>query len=127
MRDLIISIICILILIVPWSIYSGYTSNAMNIYNASIDDRLIPSITSSDWDTAEKEFNIVSEKWDKHKKISAYFISTNDINEIDGTMSKVFYYIKMHDESNASGEVAYLKCKLNLLYENDRVSSPNLL
>ena len=127
MKDLIISIICMLILILPWGFYSKYTTDSIELYNHTIDDELIPAIESRDWEKASAEFDVVSDKWDKHKKISAYFMSTEEINEIEGTVAKAYYYVKMQDESNSSGEVAYLKYKLNVLYNNETPNAANLL
>lgn len=127
MRDLIISIVCMLVLILPWGFYSKYTSDSIEMYNDTIDEKLIPAIESGDWETAALEFEAISKKWDRHRKISAYFTSTEEINEIDGTLAKSYYYIEMQDESNSSGEVAYLKYKLNFLHKNESPNAANLL
>lgn len=127
MRDLIISIACMLVLIIPWGIYSRYSVDITDSYNQIIDNELLPAITVQNWDKAEKEFNSVVSLWENHKKASAYFCSTESINDIDGTMKKAGYYLKMHDKSNTSGEIAYLRCKLNFIYNNESMTFSNIL
>lgn len=123
MRDLIISISCMLAILLPCSAYYKYSSECSNQYTCEIEENVIPAIIKHDWDRALSDFKILSEEWQNQKKISVYFLSTDDINEIDSIISKTFYYIKMKDDSNASGEAAYLKECLELLHKNE---TPNL-
>lgn len=127
MRDLIISLICMAVLIVPWGIYSKYSTETTEMYNHIIDNELLPAVTSQNWDKAESDFESVTEMWNKQKKISSFFSSTSAVNDIDSTVKKTYYYLKMKDKSNTSGEAAYLRCKLNYLYNNETLTPSNIL
>lgn len=126
MRDLIISVACMLILLIPWGIYSNYSTGITSSYNQIIDNQLLPAVTEENWSKAEKEFATVTSLWENHKKISSYFCSTESINEIDSIIKKSDYYLKMQDKSNTSGEVAYLRCKLNFIYNNESMTLSNI-
>lgn len=127
MRDLIISIICMLILIIPWGIYDKYSVDTIEDYKTRIDDDILPAIEKGIWKDVEESFDDIAEDWDRYKEISAYFIDTESVNEVDSIVSKAYYYIKLHDASNAAGEVAYLKYRFNFLHENELPSVGNIL
>lgn len=126
MRDFIISIICMLSIIIPWSFYDRYSLDTVKNYKTSISQEIIPAIEKGDWDTAEKRFSFIAKDWDKYKKISAYFIDTNSVNEVDSYVSKAYYYIKLHDRSNASAEAAFLKYRFDFLHENELPNMGNI-
>lgn len=119
MKNLIISIICILCLVIPWGIYDRYSMKTIEDYKQLIDYEILPAIAEGDWDKAEKSMSYIAKDWDKYKLISAYFVDTISINEVDGTVSKALYYIKYKDPSNSAGEAAYLKYHFNFLHENE--------
>ena len=126
MRDLIISIICMLVLVIPWGLYDKYASDTIDNYKTIIKEDLIPAIENNDWETAEKDFDFIAEDWDDYKKKSAFFIDNEAVNEVDSTVSKAYYYIKLHDSSNSAGELAYLKDKLDYLHKNEDPSLANV-
>ncbi|MGN0704568.1 MAG: DUF4363 family protein [Lentihominibacter sp.] len=126
MRDLIISIVCLLCLMVPWGIYDRYSMSAIGNYKDLIDSRILPAIETENWQTAEKEMKFIAQDWDKYKSVSAYFTDTNSINEVDSMVSKVYYYVKCRDASNSAGEIASLKYCLNFLHENQLPSPKNI-
>ena len=119
MRDLIISIACMLTILTPCYIYYEYSADRSDRYVYKIEENIIPAIVEHEWDKALSDFNDLAKQWQRQKKISVYFLSTEDINEIDSIMSKTFYYIKMEDDSNATGEASYLKEQLELLHRNE--------
>ncbi len=126
MKNLIISIACLLVLIIPWGIYGKYSSDTIEDYKAIITEQVIPSIESGRWAEAEKSFSALSADWDRYKMISAYFINTNTVNEADGFIAKAHYYIKLHDAPNASAESAYLMYQLEFLHENELPTMENI-
>ena len=127
MKDLLISICCMLLLVVPWEIYSAYTSGTIRQCADVIDAKLLPAITEDDWDTARENFDDISKSWDSYKKIAVYFLSTDALNEVDSTICKAFYYVQMEDDSNASGEVSSLQYQLRYLHENQSPTLANIL
>ena len=126
MRDLIISIICMLVLIIPWAFYDRYAHSTVDACQQTLEVRVIPAIERQDWEAAKEAFNTIRRDWKKYRKISAYFMGTDDLNEITGTISKTHYYIKMKDDSNSSGEAAYLKNQFKYLYENETPAAGNV-
>lgn len=127
MKNLIASIICLLILIIPWGIYGKYSSTTIENYKSIITNQVLPSIESGQWDEAEESFHALSDDWEKYKSISAYFINTDSVNDTDGFVSKAYYYIKLHDAAGASAESAYLMQKLEFLHENEIPTMENIL
>lgn len=126
MKDLLLSVGCLLVLIVPWGIYEKYSFDSIDSYKSIIDSRVIPSIEREDWDTAAAAFDFIAADWDSYKKISAFFVDTESINEVDSVVSKVYYYIRLEDASNSAGEAAYLKYRFNFLHENESPSLSNI-
>lgn len=126
MRDLIISIICMLILIIPWGIYDRFSTNTVEDYKSAISDEILPAIENNDWNTAEKRFDYIAKDWDKYKKISAFFIDTESVNEVDSYVSKAYYYIKLRDAGNAAAEAAFLQYRFDFLHENELPNMGNI-
>lgn len=126
MRDLIISTVCILCLIIPWGIYDHYSMKTVENYSKIISEQILPAINSDDWDKAEDDMLFISKNWDRYKKISAYFVDTASVNEVDSIVEKALYYIKYRSASNSAGEVAYLKYRFNFLHENELPSLENI-
>ena len=126
MRDLIISIICILILIIPWGIYDKYAAKTVDNYKSIISEEILPAIESNDWETAEKRFDFIAKDWDRYKKLSAFFIDTESVNEVDSYVSKAYYYIKLKDAGNAAAESAFLQYRFDFLHENEMPNMGNL-
>lgn len=126
MRDLIISIICMLILIVPWGIYDKFSTDTISEYKTTISGEIIPAIESEDWKTAEKRFSFIAKDWDRYKKISAFFIDTESVNEVDSYVSKAYYYIKMRDPANAAAESSFLRYRFDFLHENELPNMGNI-
>lgn len=127
MKDLLISVCCMLLLLVPWEIYSSYTAGAMHFCSDAIDAKVLPAVTQNDWENAKKGFEEVSDQWDHYKKTAVCFLSTEALNEVDSTICKAYYYIQMEDDSNASGEVSALQYQLMYLYENQKPTLANIL
>ncbi len=126
MRDLIISVICMLILFIPWGIYDRFATETVNSYKSIISREILPAIENNDWDTAETRFDFIAKDWDRYKKTSAFFIDTESVNEVDSYVSKAYYYIKMHDAGNAAAEAAYLQYRFDFLHENELPNPGNI-
>lgn len=126
MRNLLISIVCLLALLIPCSIFHSYSQSSIDEYSSIIDKKLIPAIERGDWDTAEREFDYIADDWNSYRKLALYFLDNSDLNQVNGTLVQTYYYIKMHDDSNASGEAAYLNTSLRYLHESERTVMGNL-
>jgi len=126
MKNLILSVICMLVLIVPWGFFENYSAKTINRYTTTLNSSVIPAIESGDWQTAEDKFVQVMKDWETYKAVSAYFLNTSSANDIDGQISKTYYYIRANDRSNAAGEVSSLSHSLYYLHENEQPSGSNL-
>ncbi len=126
MRDLIISIACMLVLIVPWSLYDIYSTRTVDNYRDILEKQVIPAVESGDWKTAEESFGFIARDWDDYKKVSAFFIDTQSVNEADSYVSKAYYYIKLQDPANSAAESAFLLYRFNFLHENELPDMGNL-
>ena len=47
MKDLLISVCCMLLLLVPWEIYSSYTAGTMHFCSDAIDAKVLPAVTQT--------------------------------------------------------------------------------
>ena len=126
MRDLVIYVICMLVLIIPWGIYDKFAGDRVDNYKSIINNEVIPAIEASDWETAERRFGFIAKDWDRYKKISAFFIDTQSVNEVDSYVSKAYYYIKLRDASNAAAESSFLDYRFDFLHENELPTLGNL-
>lgn len=127
MKNLLLSVFCMLLLLVPWEIYSTHTAETIHTCSDLIDTSILPSITENDWEQAKASFEQISSTWDDYKKTAVYFLSTDALNEVDSSICKAYYYIQMEDDSNASGEVSALQYQLLYLHENQKPSWANIL
>lgn len=126
MKHLVISILCLLGLILPWGIYNNYSAGVIAGFNAALEEDVLPAIGSGNWQNAEKSFDVIQKDWKKYQKVSAYFIDTASISDVNGLISRTDAYILMRDASDATAECALLKDKLRDLHENELLSHENL-
>lgn len=126
MKNLIISIICLLILIVPWCIYDMYAGSYIDECNALIENEILPAILIEDWDVSQQRYNIIVDKWQKFESISEYFLDTAAVNEADEMIHRTKYHIMTKDVSNAASDVSELKHMLTYLHENEMLSTGNV-
>ena len=126
MRDLIISTICMLIIIIPWGFYDKFAADTVENYKSIIKEEILPAIEDDDWKTAEKRFAFIAKDWDRYKKTSAFFIDTQSVNEVDCYVSRAYYYIKLRDQSNAAAETAFLEYRFDFLHANEIPDMGNL-
>lgn len=127
MRNLIISIVCLLFLIIPWGIYDRYSSHTIEAYQIILTHQIIPSIEMGNWQEAEEAFDVITEDWERYRTVSAYFINGESINEVDSSLAKARYYIKLHSPANAAAEASYLIHRFEFLHENELPSPGNIL
>ncbi len=127
MKNLLISILCLMALIVPWELYDRYSTAAVNDYSTIIENQILPAVMDDDWDSAIVAFRSIDEDWEKFKKISEYFINAQIINEADSLVSKAEYFITTKDKSNAAAISSELRQTLTYLHENEMLSFGNVL
>lgn len=126
MKNLIIATLCLLALIVPWSLYDYYASETIYGCTDILDKEVLPAITDESWQTAEENYNIILDEWSRFETIAEFFLDTEAVNKADELINKTKYHIIMHDASNSAADVSELKHLLNYLYENEVLSTGNV-
>ena len=126
MKNLIASVLCLLLLLIPWLIYDRYSVDTLGSFNNIIEQEIIPALEKEDWDSAEKSFNNVAKDWERFENISEFFLDTQAVSEVDELLYKTKYHIKMHDSSNAAASSAELTHMLSYLHQNEGLSVGNI-
>jgi len=103
MRTFIITVICMILCIAPWTFYSNYSSEAISYSKSIINYNLIPEVTKENWQSAGLYFDEVYDCWQRHKRPALFFTDKELIALIDDTLARSEYYIAAKDISNASG------------------------
>ncbi|WP_312092039.1 DUF4363 family protein [Aminipila sp.] len=126
MRSFLISLLCLLLLLGTWSVYSNYSDKQIHGFIDSIDNNIISDVENANWKQASDQFKELEDNWHEYKKIACFFFSTDKLNDADFTIARAKYYIKCEDDSNATGELSCLKEQLKFLHDNESLSLANL-
>lgn len=126
MRNFIISALCLGILIGGWSIFAVYSNDKINDLQIQLTGGVIAAVEDGRWKDADASFSYFSKDWNQYRKSAAFFLNTQELNEVDCTIEKTAYYIKAFDLSNASGELASLNEQLFFLHYNETLSAENI-
>ena len=126
MKNLIVSIICLLILMVPWGIYHRFSEICTENFHDIITDRIIPAAETGDWQSAEENLHVIAEDWDDLRRVSTYFIDNKHLNDVSEHISRLSCYIKQQDTTDTIAVSSDLLHKFNGLHENDSPSIGNL-
>lgn len=90
-------------------------------------DHIYDLINNQDWKAAEEQITRSEKLWSKHKNWWAVVIDHQEIDNIDGSFSKIGEYIKSHDKALSSGELVVLKQILEHIPEKETVNLKNIL
>lgn len=126
MRALIISISCFSVLITSWVMFTNYTDENIHALTKSIENDIIVSVSAEDWNTAESQFEKLSDKWHNQKKVYTFFYHTSAINDADFSIARAKGYIKSEDPSMAIGELLCIKEQLVFLHFNELITLENI-
>ncbi len=119
MRAFLISFLSLALLSGIWYAYETYSDEKLNMYIATIEEKILPAIEAENWSEVETSFKPLESAWNDYRKKAVFFFDTISINEADYTLARVKYYIKAKDVSNAGGELACLGEQLKLLGKNE--------
>ena len=120
MRNFIISALCLGILIGGWSIFAVYSNDKINDLQIQLTSGVIAAVEDGRWKDADASFSYFSKDWSQYRKSAAFFLNTQELNEVGCTIEKAF------DLSNASGELASLNEQLFFLHYNETLSAENI-
>lgn len=126
MRNFIISVICLGTLIAVWAAFDSYSAGKISDYKETLQQEVIKMAEDEEWDKAYTIFQQFSEDWARYKKIAAFFLDTQAINEADYSIAKSCYYIKAKDVSNSTGELSCLREQLTFLEYNESLAAGNI-
>ena len=127
MRDLIISIVAVVLLIGTWLVFFDYSSDNIDSYTYSLKKEIIPAVEAEQWEESKQLMKNLDKDWHKYKKVALLFLDTQTVNEIDYTLARAIKYVKAEDVSNSSGELNSMIEQLTFLKKNDEVSASNIL
>ena len=126
MRMVAISAIFLLIMILIW-VWFHFTSIEMITfyYWENLID-LSNKIYNDDWDKAEMDMVLYSNKWEETREMWVYFINQKDIDKIDESMRRLHVYIRNFNKTMAQAELEQLRILFNVIKENECLSLENI-
>lgn len=127
MRALIISIALIIALAANWGIFVNYSDRTIHDLMNSIEDDILDNIQAEDWEQAADQFNKLSTKWHKHKKVYSFFFNAKDINDTDYSIARAKNYIDSKDIALATGELNCIREQLRFLHANELITLDNII
>lgn len=114
------------VIITGWGIFVNYADRNIHDLTDMIENDIMKSINSEDWETARTQFADFSEKWHKQKKTYTYFFHTEEIMETDYAIARTKSYIEANDTSLAAGELNSVKERLGFLHLNELITLDNI-
>ena len=127
MKDLIISIIIVVVLIGGWLIFDAYSSQTTHTLSQSIEENIIPLTEEESWHDAVIQYERFEKNWEKYKRVALSFLENEQISEIDLCIARAEKYIEAKDVSNSAGELCSIAKQLELLYKRERLTLSNIL
>ena len=127
MKDLIISIIIVVVLIGGWLIFDAYSSQTTHTLSQSIEENIIPLTEEENWHDAVIQYERFEKNWEKYKRVALSFLENEQISEIDLCIARAEKYIEAKDVSNSAGELCSIAKQLELLYKRERLTLSNIL
>lgn len=126
MRSLIVSVLCIVVVAASWGIFVHYSDRNIHQLMNAIEEDILISVYAEDWGKAEAQFNDLSKKWHRQKKIYSFYFNTNEINDTDFSMARAKNYIYSENIALASGELNCIKEQLSFLHMNELITVDNI-
>lgn len=126
MRTLLISILFMVVIITSWSIFVNYSDENIHKLMNTLEDDILISVNAEDWDKAEDQFDKLSKKWHKQKKVYSFFFNTTDINNTDYSIARAKHYIYTKDVTLSSGELNCIKEQLGFMHLNELITLDNI-
>ncbi len=126
MRDLIVSVVIILVLIGGWLFFDSYSDNTVSSMADDIRRELIPSVESENWSESLAKAESIWDEWCEYKGKALLFLGSDELLEIDQCMAKALKYIQARDVSNSSGELNALAQQLDFLIAREKINAENI-
>jgi len=126
MRALIVSILIITVVVTSWGIFVTYSDRTIHDLMNAIEDDILISVETGDWDKASDQFGKLSKAWHKQKKVYSFFFNSKDINDTDYSIARAKNYIHSKDFALAAGELNCIKEQLGFLHSNELITLDNV-
>lgn len=126
MRDLIVSVVIILVLIGGWLFFDSYSDNTVSSMADDIRRELITSVESENWSESLAKAESIWDEWCDYKGKALLFLGSDELLEIDQCMAKALKYIQARDVSNSSGELNALVQQLDFLIAREKINAENI-
>ncbi|MDF2657185.1 MAG: hypothetical protein K0R19_3659 [Bacillota bacterium] len=126
MKALIVSLAIMVIVIAGWWVFVDYADSNLHELTGMIEDDILKSVYSEDWEKAGMQIEDLTDKWHKQKKIYTFFFNTSAVMETDYSIAKAKQYIKVNNLPLASGELGCIKEQLGFLHLNELITLDNI-
>lgn len=126
MKSLAAALLSVAVILTAWGIFVNYSDQNIHKMTHSIDDKILKSIHSENWDLAEDQFSKLAERWHHQKRIYTYFFNTAEINNTDYAIARTEKYIEERDAALSSGELNSIKEQLGFLHANELATIDNI-
>lgn len=85
------------------------------------------SISSQQWDTAQKELNETQQQWKNTKGWWTILLDHQEIDKIDLSMKRLDHYLVTKDLPLSLGEVSTLELLFNHISDTEKLNLENIL
>jgi hypothetical protein len=126
MRMVVISFIVFLLIIFTWIWFHFTSIELVTTYFGENLIELSNAVDVDDWDKAEKDMILYTEKWEDARKLWIYFLNQKDINNIDASFRKLEVYLRNFDKTMAQAELEQLRVLFNVIKEQECLSLDNI-
>lgn len=126
MRMVVISFIVFLLIIFAWAWFHFTSIEIVTTYFWENLIELSNAVDVDDWDKAEKDMIVYTEKWEEARQLWIYFLNQKDINNIDASFRKLEVYLRNFDKTKAQAELEQLRVFFNVIKEQECLSLDNV-
>ena len=126
MRMVVISLIILIFMIGLWAwFYFGSVDPVTTYYWDNLAG-LTDVVRNEDWETANRDISIYTDKWYETKKIWTYFINQKDLDNIDSSIRQLNVYIEHEEKILAQAELEHLIVLFYVIDENECLTLENI-
>ncbi|MTI65268.1 MAG: DUF4363 family protein [Firmicutes bacterium] len=126
MRALSIVILIILVIISGWIFLYNDITKDYDEFITSL-NKLNKQLVYENWDEANKELEVLLEKWKEHRDKWSIFLDHHEIDNIDISMAKTSRYVETKNNPLALGEIEVLIKLFEIVKENEAFTLTNIL
>ena len=126
MRDLVVSLLIVVVLISSWLFFDAYAKEMTIKMSETITTVIVPSAEAENWDDCIKMINKTESRWTSFKRTAHLFLGADDLYDIDDAFARSLEFAQAFDVSNNSGELSSLANQLMLLNSQEKITWGNI-